>query len=89
MNPIYGGGTSICTIEDNGHAVWFKIDAKSAAKTMRVEAPTSGGVIVYDGKGMPVYSSIVNKDKSVVLPESGMIVFGGEAGDVFQISMKK
>ncbi|MCE3201107.1 serine hydrolase domain-containing protein [Paenibacillus sonchi] len=89
VNPIYGGGTSICTIEDNGHAVWFKIDAKSAAKTMRVEAPPSGGVIVYDGKGMLVYSSIVNKEKSVVLPEGGMIVFGGEAGDVFQISMKK
>ncbi|MNL79815.1 hypothetical protein D3C87_2065030 [compost metagenome] len=56
---------------------------------MRVEAPASGGVMVYDGKGMLVYSSIVNKDKSVVLPEGGMIVFGGEAGDVFQISMKK
>ncbi|MNW67632.1 hypothetical protein D3C74_462440 [compost metagenome] len=56
---------------------------------MHVEAPASGGVMVYDGKGMLVYSSIVNKDKSsVILPEGGMIVFGGAAGDVFQINMK-
>lgn len=89
VNPIYGGSTSVCTIGDSGHAVWFKIDAKSAAKTMHVEAPASGGVMVYDGKGMLVYSSIVNKDKSsVILPEGGMIVFGGAAGDVFQINMK-
>ncbi len=89
VNPIYGGKTSICTIEDNGHAVWFKIDAKSAAKTMSVDAPATGGFVVYDAKGMFVSSSLVNKDKPVTLPKGGMIVFGGEAGDVFQISMKK
>ncbi|ASA21583.1 serine hydrolase domain-containing protein [Paenibacillus donghaensis] len=88
VNPIYGGKTSISTIEKSGHAVWFKIDAKSATKAMSVDAPASGGFAVYDENGMLVYSSIVNKAKSVVLPEGGMIVLGGEAGDVFQISMK-
>ncbi|OMD44504.1 serine hydrolase [Paenibacillus borealis] len=89
VNPIYGGKTSVCTIEDNGHAVWFKIGDNSAAKMMSVNAPATGGFVVYDEKGMLVYSSIFNKDKPVALPKGGMIVFGGEAGDVFQISMKK
>ncbi|MNW22492.1 hypothetical protein D3C71_2239980 [compost metagenome] len=56
---------------------------------MSVVAPATGAFVVYDEKGMLVYSSIINKDKPVDLPKGGMIVFGGEAGDVFQISMKK
>ncbi|WP_405109024.1 serine hydrolase domain-containing protein [Paenibacillus sp. FSL K6-1217] len=88
INPIYGGNASICTIANSGHAVWFKIDAKSAASTMSVDTPASGGVIVYDDQGSMVYSSIVNKDtSSVILPEGGKIVFGGEAGDLFRIHL--
>lgn len=90
INPIYGGSASICTIANSGHAVWFKINAKSAASTMSVDIPASGGVIVYDDQGTMVYSSIVNKDKlSVILPEGGMIVFGGEAGDIFRIHLNR
>lgn len=90
INPIYGGSASICTIANSGHAVWFKLDAKSAASTMSVDIPASGGVIVYDDQGSMVNSSIVNKDKlSVILPEGGMIVFGGEAGDIFRIHLNR
>lgn len=89
VKPIYGGKTSISTIQASGHAVWFKIDKNSAGKEMTIEAPASGGVIVYDEDGVLVYSSIINAEHSVVLPEGGMIVLGGEAQDVFQISMKK
>lgn len=88
IQPIYAGISSISSIPFNGQAVWYKIDEKSANRTMTVEAPSSGGFAVYDGKGNVVNFSKVSNNHSVVLPESGMIVFGGKAGDVFQINLK-
>lgn len=69
----------------NGEAVWYKIDKKSANKAVTVKSPTSGGFAVYDSKGTAVHFSKVHGNKSVVLPEGGMIVFGGEKGDVFTV----
>jgi hypothetical protein len=88
IQPIYAGGSSICNIPFNGQAVWYKIDEKSANRVMTIEAPSSGGFAVYDGKGNVVNFSKVNNNHSVVLPEGGMIVFGGNAGDVFRINLK-
>lgn len=85
---LYGGRSSISTVPTNGQAVWFKIDDKSANKTMTVKGPVSGGFVVYDAAGMVVNFSIVSKDHSVVLPKGGLVVFGGQAGDVFKINMK-
>lgn len=87
IQPIYAGGSSICNIPFNGQAVWYKIDEKSANRVMTVEAPSSGGFAVYDVNGNVVNFSKVNNNHSVVLPEGGMIVFGGNAGDVFQINL--
>ena len=89
VKPIYGGKSSISTIPSNGHAVWFKIDELSANKTMTVDLPQSGGFAVYDAMGMPVNFSIASKNNSVVLPERGLIVFGGNAGGVFKICLSK
>lgn len=89
VKTIYGGKSSISTIPSNGHAVWFKIDELSANKTMTVDIPQSGGFAVYDAMGMPVNFSIASKNKSVVLPEGGLIVFGSNAGGVFKISLSK
>jgi len=89
VHPLYKGRTSICTIQAEGQAVWFKIDKHTAQKTMTVKVPASGGFIVYDKTGMIVSSSIVSKKPSVVLPEGGLIVFGGDAGAVFKISIEK
>lgn len=88
IQPIYAGNSSISSIPFNGQAVWYKIDEKSANRAMTVEAPSSGGFAVYDGKGNVVNFSKASNNHSVVLPESGMIVFGGKAGDVFQINLK-
>jgi hypothetical protein len=43
---------------------------------------------VYDADGMIVNFSVVTKKHSAVLPQGGMVVFGGQAGDVFKINIK-
>lgn len=88
VQSIYGGRSSLSTVPANGQGVWFKIGEKSAGKTMTVTAPTSGGFAVYDADGMIVNFSVVTKNPSAVLPQGGMIVFGGQAGDVFKISIQ-
>ncbi|MEK4327098.1 serine hydrolase domain-containing protein [Paenibacillus sp. FSL R7-0312] len=88
VQPIYGGRSSISTVSANGQGIWFKIGEKSAGKTMTVTAPASGGFAVYDADGMIVNFSVVTKNPSAVLPQGGMVVFGGQAGDVFKINMK-
>ena len=88
MKPIYGGQSSVLTIQSEGRAVWVKIDEKSANKTMTIDAAAGAGFAVYDPTGMPVNFSVASKNNTVVLPEDGLIVFGGEAGDVFRISLK-
>lgn len=47
---------------------------------MTVEAPLSGGFTVYDGKGNVMSFSKASNNYSAVLPEGGMMVFGGNAG---------
>ncbi|TQR38851.1 serine hydrolase domain-containing protein [Brevibacillus brevis] len=87
--PTFNDGKdSLCIIPSDGQARWYKIDAKSANRVMNVETPESGGFAVYDKNGMTVNFSKASNKHSVVLPESGMIVFGGNAGDVFKINLK-
>jgi CubicO group peptidase (beta-lactamase class C family) len=89
VEPIYGGQSSVLTIQSEGQSVWLKIDEKSANKTMTVDAPAGGGFAVYDPSGMPINFSVASKENTALLPEGGYIVFGGQAGDVFKISLVK
>ncbi|ASR49187.1 serine hydrolase [Paenibacillus kribbensis] len=86
VKPILGG-KSVYTILSNGQATWFKIDKNSANKTMTVDFPTSGGLAVYDENGAVVDFSTASHNNSVVLPQGGLIVLGGNAGDVFKINL--
>ncbi|AJS61203.1 serine hydrolase domain-containing protein [Paenibacillus sp. IHBB 10380] len=88
IQPIYEGNSSISTIPSNGQAVWYKIDEESANRVMTVEAPVSGGFAVYNANGTVVNFSKATSNHSVVLPEGGMIVFGGNKGDAFKINLK-
>lgn len=87
IQPIYEGNDSFCNIPSNGQAVWYTINEKSANRVMTVEAPVSGGFAVYDAKGKVVNFSKASHNHSAVLPEGGMIVFGGNGGDVFKINL--
>ncbi|WP_338554656.1 serine hydrolase domain-containing protein [Paenibacillus sp. KS-LC4] len=89
IEPLFSGKSSVSTIPPSGHAVWYKIDKKSANKRMTVDVPAGGGFAVYDSAGMIVNFSIASLEKSVTLPADGLIVFGGQAGDAFQIELKK
>jgi CubicO group peptidase (beta-lactamase class C family) len=86
VKPI-PGGKSVYTIPSNGQAQWFTIDKSSANKTMSVGFPTSGGLAVYDENGAVVDFSTASHNHSVVLPQGGLIVLGGNAGDVFKIHL--
>ncbi|NOU87519.1 serine hydrolase [Paenibacillus sp. LMG 31460] len=88
IQPIYEGNDSFCIIPSGGQAVWYKIDEKSANRVMNVETPLSGGFAVYDKEGLLVNFSKATSNHSVVLPEGGMIVFGGNDGDIFKINLK-
>ncbi|OPA72833.1 serine hydrolase [Paenibacillus selenitireducens] len=88
IQPIDKGNSSISTIPVSGQAVWYKIDKKTANRVMTVKVPGSGGFAVYDANGMVVNFSKVTNNHSVVLPEGGMIVFGGNKGDRFKINLK-
>lgn len=86
VKPILGG-KSVYTIPSNGQATWYKIDKNAAHKTMTVDFPTSGGFAVYDENGAVVQFSTASNNNSVVLPKGGLIVMGGNAGDVFKINL--
>ncbi|MEK3948995.1 serine hydrolase domain-containing protein [Paenibacillus sp. FSL H7-0703] len=86
VKPILGG-KSVYTIPSNGQATWYKIDKNSANKTMTVDFPKSGGFAVYDENGAVVQFSTASNNNSVVLPKGGLIVLGGNAGDVFKINL--
>ncbi|MNO63662.1 putative penicillin-binding protein PbpX [compost metagenome] len=87
IRPIYEGNNSFCIIPSGGQAVWYKIDDQSANRVMNVETPVSGGFAVYDADGIVVNFSKATSNHSVVLPEGGMIVFGGNEGDIFKINL--
>jgi CubicO group peptidase (beta-lactamase class C family) len=88
VTPIYNGRASTATIPASGHARWFQVGKGAGGRTMTADFAKSSGFAVYDGNGMPVHISAANGGHTVVLPESGLIVFGGEAGDVFKIMLE-
>lgn len=87
IKPISEEKTSTSTIKPDGYARWYKIDEKSANQIMTVDVPARGGFAVYDKEGTIVNFSRASDENSVVLPEDGLIVFGGNSGDLFKISL--
>ncbi|MFS0838774.1 serine hydrolase domain-containing protein [Paenibacillus sp. 1P03SA] len=87
--PFSHGSSEIRSIPYNGQASWYRIDKQSAGRTLTVKAPADGEFAVYDAEGKLVNFSKISKQYSAVLPEGGLVVFGGHAGDVFKIDLKK
>ncbi|MFB9327844.1 serine hydrolase domain-containing protein [Paenibacillus aurantiacus] len=86
--PVFTLGSGTIRLRHD-QAAWFKIDKKLANRELIVKVPASGGFAVYDAKGATVHYSKVHHKDSVVLPEGGLIVFGGKQGDVFNLKVKK
>ncbi|MDO3411277.1 serine hydrolase domain-containing protein [Saccharibacillus sp. CPCC 101409] len=87
LAKLYAGHSSIVTIPASGDARWFKLPTSAAGKTLTVDAPQGAGFAVYDADGTPVNISTASGSNRAVLPEGGMIVFGGKAGDVVHVTL--
>lgn len=83
---LYGGASSWTTIQTDGYARWYQVGA-SAGKTMTVQVPEHGAFAVYDANGMPVAASWAFGDTSAVLPEGGWVVFAGDPGVRFSLTL--
>ncbi|NMI03735.1 serine hydrolase [Paenibacillus sp. SZ31] len=89
VRPIYSGKQSATTIQADGYAKWFSVPATAKGKVMTVKMPAKGAFAVYDQTGICINHTVVSGKNEVVLPENGRIVFAGEAGSQFEISLKK
>lgn len=89
VRAIYGGSASRVTIPESGYARWFKVDSEAAGKAMSVQLPAGGGFAVYTAEGALVEFSVASGKRTALLPENGIIVFGGGAGDMFEIKLIK
>ena len=87
IETLYGGASSWSTIQPDGYARWYQIDWTSAGKRMTVQVPEAGGFAVYDATGVNVAASWAWGDTSAVLPEGGWVVFSGEPGTRFVLSL--
>ncbi|WDQ30651.1 serine hydrolase [Paenibacillus marchantiae] len=89
VKPIYSGKQSATTIQADGYAKWFSVPATAKGKVMTVKLPANGAFAIYDQNGICINHTVVSGKNKVVLPENGRIVFVGEAGSKFEISIKK
>ncbi|MCM3340531.1 beta-lactamase family protein [Paenibacillus sp. MER TA 81-3] len=88
VKQLYAGKQSSVTVQADGYAKWYSIPAAAAGKTMLVDMPETGAFVVYDQKGACVNDTVVSGKNEIVLPQSGTVVFAGEAGAKFGISLK-
>jgi len=88
VSPIYAGKHARVTIPTSGDAKWYTIPDSAAGKTLRVALPSAGSYAVYDENGTLLSFSVISTD-AVVLPKNGTIVFAGEAGAKFEITLTR
>ncbi|MFC4601731.1 serine hydrolase domain-containing protein [Cohnella hongkongensis] len=88
LKPIYSGKSSSATIPASGYAKWYLIPDQAAGKSMKVNPLAEGSYAVYDENGAFVDFGVVSPDHTTVLPKNGSIVFAGEAGARFEITLK-
>lgn len=89
VKPLYKGKSSIATIQADGYARWFSVPETAAGKKMVVKMPAKGAFMVYDETGALVNNTVISSKNEVVLPIKGNIVFAGNAGASFGITLLK
>jgi CubicO group peptidase (beta-lactamase class C family) len=88
VKPIYVAKKSAATIPSSGYAKWYTVSDKDAGKTIKIQTPANGSFAVYDENGTCVNFSVISGDHKVVLPAKGSLVFAGDAGSKFEISLQ-
>ncbi|WP_260984535.1 serine hydrolase [Paenibacillus xylanexedens] len=89
VQTLYSGKQSKITIQPEGNNRWFSVPSATEGQVMTVKMPANAAFAVYDEKGVCVNHTVVSGKNEVVLPENGRIVFAGEAGARFEVSLKK
>ncbi|WP_353096043.1 serine hydrolase domain-containing protein [Tissierella praeacuta] len=75
-------------IGKDGYAVWHKIPKELANKTLTVKMPKNAAYTIYNSEGNCINSSYISDENTTVLPEGGTIVFAGDIGSQFELSIK-
>ena len=87
IETLYAGPGAWSTIQADGYARWYQLGADAAGKTLSVEVSGNGGFAVYDASGLNTAASWAWGDTSAVLPQGGWVVFAGEPGARFHLSL--
>lgn len=87
--PLYIGKQSKVTVQTDGNARWFSIPQAIAGKKMTVSMPEQGSFAVYGENGICASYTLISGSNEVVLPRNGTIVFAGDAGSTFNISLEQ
>ncbi|WP_025691268.1 serine hydrolase domain-containing protein [Paenibacillus zanthoxyli] len=89
VKPLFAGKHSAVTVQADGNAKWYRVPSAAAGKKITVATPAKGAFAVYDAQGKCVSYTVISSNNKVVLPENGTIVFAGDAGTVFRITLEK
>lgn len=76
------------TVPSDAKAIWFKLDKSTSGKTIDVKLPKDAAFAVYSEDEKCLNYTLVSNTNSMKLPESGMIVFAGKSGDIFEVNIK-
>lgn len=87
VKPLYSGNHSKTTIQTNGYATWYSIPATAAGNVMTVQMPSKGAFTVYNQAGISINHTVVIGQNEVFLPNNGIIVFAGDIGSAFEITL--
>ena len=89
VQALYAGKRSKITIQPDANARWFSVPTAAEGKRMMVKMPAKGAFAVFDQAGVCINHTVISGKNEVILPENGRIVFAGEAGSQFEVSLKK
>lgn len=85
--PTIYPGNAYLTIQKNGYNRWFLFPDSIVGKTITVKAPEDGGFVVFDAAGYTLNQSAATGTMQFVVPEDGMVVFCGDVGDRFDLTL--
>jgi len=87
LKPLNVANSNV-TIPSSGYAQWYTVSDKDGVKTIKVNRSSNASFAVYDATGTCVYFSVVGGKDQVELPAGGSIVFAGDPGTRFKISVQ-
>lgn len=79
---------AVCTIQDTGYARWYKVPQGLQGKTLEVDIPENGAVMVYGVHDQLIENTHLSQKSEVTLTGAAYIAFVGDAGVRFSYTVK-